>query len=169
MSKKEGSWSGMRKYLEQEMLAEEWKGRVRYHCTTCVNMDGCRLFEVYIDGQCFKRFSWETVNCYFIDMNYVEKQRPMDHIEYWDGFWRLMNEHPMETRTEYTDKEFCDALAAYRNSDIQTSIHSDNPIVLMFALFDRRVGKRTLEKLKAEMPDRPEWIQALYRMRVGIQ
>ena len=45
----EGSWSGMRKYLEKEMLAESLKGRVRYWCTTYPGMNGCRVFEIFID------------------------------------------------------------------------------------------------------------------------
>ena len=49
MSEFLGSWSGMRKYLEQEMLAESLKGRVRYGCTTYVGMDGAHVFEVCID------------------------------------------------------------------------------------------------------------------------
>lgn len=61
------SWSGMRKYLEKEMLAESLQGRVRYNCTTYVGMDGCRIFEVFLDGKLFKQFSWETVNSYFIE------------------------------------------------------------------------------------------------------
>lgn len=44
----EGSWSGMRKYLEKDMLADCLKGRVRYGCTTYVGMDGWRIFEVFI-------------------------------------------------------------------------------------------------------------------------
>ena len=68
-----GSWSGMRKYLEQEMLAESLKGRVRYGCTSYVGMDGCRIFEVCIDKEQLKRFSWETVNSYFFDNGYTYK------------------------------------------------------------------------------------------------
>ena len=66
MSKILGSWSGMRKYLEREMIADSLQGRVRYNCTTYVGMDGCRVFEVFIDNKSIKRFSWETVNTYFI-------------------------------------------------------------------------------------------------------
>lgn len=39
MGKILGSQSGMRKYLEQEMLAESLKGRVRYGCTAYPGMD----------------------------------------------------------------------------------------------------------------------------------
>ena len=66
----EGSWSGMRKYLEKEILADSLKGRVRYGCTTYVGMDGCKIFEVCIDDKQVKRFSWETVNNYFIEKGY---------------------------------------------------------------------------------------------------
>ena len=167
MGKAEGSWSGMRRYLEQEMLTPAWQGRVRYHCSTAVGMDGCRLFEVYLDNVCFKRFSWETVNSWFIQTGAVEKPSPMTVPEYWFGFWSLLEQYPMEKRPEYTDDEFSGALEEYRNSDIQKSIRSPNPLVVMFALFDRRVGKRTLERLKDEMAGRPEWLRELYRIRTG--
>ena len=70
MGKALGSWSGMRKYLEQEMLADSLHGRIRYGCTSYVGMDGCRIFEVCVDGVQVKRFSWETVNTYFINSGY---------------------------------------------------------------------------------------------------
>lgn len=38
MAKPLGSWSGIRTYLEQDMLAECLKNRVRYSCTTFVGM-----------------------------------------------------------------------------------------------------------------------------------
>ena len=62
MGKILGSFSGMRKYLEKEMLAPALLDRVRYGCTHFVGMDNCRVFEVAVDGQTVKRFSWETVN-----------------------------------------------------------------------------------------------------------
>ena len=66
MKKAEGSWSGMRKYLEKEMLAPSLYGRVRYNCTAYVGMDGCHIYELYMDDNLTKQFSWETVNSYFI-------------------------------------------------------------------------------------------------------
>ncbi|MBR3867929.1 MAG: hypothetical protein IKM66_01305 [Clostridia bacterium] len=44
------SWSKMRKYLEQEMLAESLQGRIRFNCTSYVNMDGMHIFEIFVDG-----------------------------------------------------------------------------------------------------------------------
>ena len=155
----------MRKYLESELLADSLRGRVRYNCTAYVGMDGCHVFEIYFDNKIFKRFSWETVNSYFLDMKYAEKTEPMSISEYWDGFWDLMEKYPMNTRTEYTDNEFAKALETYRNTDIMECIRSDDPIVRMFAILDRRVGKRTLEKIADNIDSEPNWLQEVYAFR----
>lgn len=168
VSKVLGSWSGMRKYLEQEMLAESLKGRVRYGCTSYVGMDGCCVFEVCIDGKTIKRFSLETVNSFFIDNGYKINKNPSGMGEYWEEFWTLLDKYSITDRSEYTDEEFCDALEKYRNQDIQKSIYSDNPLIRMFAILDRRVGKRTLAKLKSECDAQPKWLQQFYLLRFAV-
>lgn len=169
MKKALGSWSAMRKYLEQEMMASSLCGRIRYNCTTYVGMDGFCVFEVFVDGECFKRFSWETVNSYFINNGYAKKTKPMDTRDYWMGFHKKLSEYPIYARTEYTDEEFCEALKEYRNNSIQESVYSSNPIVLMFAVFDKRVGKRTLEVIKERMKSQPKWLQVLYQIRIDSE
>ena len=169
MSKILGSWSGMRKYLEKEMLAEVLIGRVRYGCTSYVGMDGCHVFELCIDGKQIKRFSLETVNSYYIDNGYNSNKNPHGTVEYWTGFWPLLNKYSVTDRTEYTDEEFCDALEKYRNQDIQKSLCSNNPLIRMFAILDRRVGKRTLTKLKSEVDNQPQWLQQIYLLRINAE
>lgn len=164
-----GSWGGMRKYLEQDMLAESLKDRIRYGCTAYVGMDGCRIFEVCIDGVQVKRFSWETVNTYFIDNGYTQNPNPSGISEYWSEFLALLDKYPLEQRTEYTDEEFCHALKVYRNQDIQDSISYPNPLVRMFAVLDRRVGKRTLQKIKDIIEDQPEWLRQFYVLRLTAE
>ena len=163
MKKALGSWSGMRKYLEKEMLADCLRGRVRYNCTRYVGMDDCHIYEIFVDGKLVRQFSWETVNSWFLRQGMTEIQDPYGIREYWAEFWRLLEATPMDKRTEYTDGEFCDALAAYRNQKIGQSLASENPLVRMFAILDRRVGKRTLEKL--EPPKQPEWLARFYALR----
>lgn len=156
----------MRKYLEKEMLADSLKGRIRYGCTTYVGMDGCRIFEICVDGEQVKRFSWETVNTYFIGQ---KLKKPSGIGEYWEEFWTLLDNHPITDRTEYTDGEFCEALEMYRNQDILRSIYSDDPLVRMFAVLDRRIGKRTLAKLKNEHGSQPTWLQQIYCLRFSAE
>lgn len=169
MSKILGSWSGMRKYLEQEMLAESLHGRIRYGCTTYTGMDDCHIFEICVDGKQIKQFSWETVNSYFVEMGYKENKEQGFLNGYWDGFWELLERYSVNKRTEYTDAEFCDALEQYRNQDIQESIKSDDPLVRMFAILDRRVGKRTLIRIRDEAAEFPLWLQQIYRLRTDAE
>ena len=100
MGKYEGSWSGMRRYLEHDMLAPCLYGRVRYGCTAYVGMDGSRIFEICIDGRPVKHFSLETVNTWFLDNGYRPGPRPVGLGEYWDGLWMLLDEVPRSRRTE---------------------------------------------------------------------
>lgn len=167
MSKILGSWSATRKYLEKEMLAESLSGRVRYNCTAYPGMGDCHIFEIYIDDKLLKQFSLETVNTYFIKQGYKTKDTGLSGVgEYWEGFQELLDAYPMESRTEYTDDEFSFALNTYRNQNIQESVNSFNPIVRMFAMLDRRVGKRTLEKKKDVVYLQPEWLQKIYNLRM---
>lgn len=171
MGKTLGSWSGMRKYLEQEMLADSMKGRIRYNCTTYVGMDGCKIFEVFLDDKVVKQFSWETVQSYFHRTGLVERQdtKFSSTAEYWNGFWETLEKIPMSERTEYTDGEFCSALEAYRNSDISVSQTSTDPIQKMFAALDRRTGKRTLQKIKEDLDSNPEWLNSIIRERLKAE
>lgn len=162
-----GSWSGMRKYLEQEMLADALKGRIRYGCTAYVGMDGFRIFEICIDGEPVKRFSCETVNSYFIDNGYKENNAPIGTQEYWAEYWDLLDQYDLNNRTEYTDREFCEALEIYRSQTIQDSIRSDHPLVRMFAILDRCLGKRSLARLKEQLPLQPQWLQQFYSLRLS--
>lgn len=155
----------MRKYLEQEMLAECMKGRIRYNCASYPDMDGKCIIEIFIDGKLTKQFSCETVNTYFGKNGYKSISNPYGSIEYRVGFFALLHRVPLESRTEYTDEEFCDALKNYRNSSAESSFFSENPIERMFAVFDRRIGKRRLLSTKSDLNDQPQWLQDFYRLR----
>lgn len=171
MAKIEGSWSGMRKYLEQEMLAPALRGRIRWGCEAYPDMDGKHVFSLVIDGVVFKRFSWETLNAWFLaqGLKSEENAHPQGRRAYWMEFWELKNRIPPKDRADYTDEEFCDALAAYRNQPIAGSVGSADPLVRMFALLDRRCGKRTLARLAPEMTAQPVWLQALYQLRCAAE
>ena len=172
MGKILASWIGMRKYLEQEMIADCLKGRVRYNCTAYAGMDGCKIFEIFIDKKLVKQFSWETVNTYFINNGLSvagNRKQPSGTAEYWEGFWEALDRVPMSSRTEYTDDEFCKALEQYRNQPIQSSIYSEDPLVRMFAVLDRRIGKRTLKSLAGKENIHPEWLKRFYKLRYDAE
>ena len=132
-------------------------------------MDDCKVFEICIDGKQVKRFSWETINTYFIKNGYKKNSNPIGKGEYWAEFWELLDHTPLESRTEYTGEEFCEALEQYRNQDIRFSIHSQNLLVKMFAVLDRRVGKRTLLNLEGSVINHSEWLQQFYQLRITAE
>ena len=165
----EGSWSGMRKYLEENMLAESLRGRVRYNCTQYAGMEDWHIFEIYIDNRLEKRFSLTEVNSYFISNGYKKDEKPFGELEYWSDFNSILDSVPIQERTEYTDSEFCDALEKYRNQSIDASLDSDNPIEIMFAVLDRRTGKRTLDKYKDSFMNQPQWLQKIFSIRADAK
>jgi hypothetical protein len=63
------------------------------------------------------------------------------------------------------DANFIDSLTIFLKTDVSASLHSDNYLLRVFAYMDRRVGKRTLVKIKDEVEKLPEWVKQFYRIR----
>ncbi|MBR3909189.1 MAG: hypothetical protein IKJ50_05685, partial [Clostridia bacterium] len=98
-----------------------------------------------------------------------ENKKQFGIHEYWHEFWSLVDKFDINNRSEYTDDEFCDALACYRLQDIKENIASDNPLIRMFAVLDRRLGKRRLQKLKTEISKQPLWLRQFYELRISAE
>lgn len=62
--------------------------------------------------------------------------------------------------------DFTNAIFEYKNSNIIDSINSNNMLVRMLAVMNRRVGKRTLLKLANEIDKQPNWLAFFYRLRL---
>nr|WP_244282095.1 hypothetical protein [Maledivibacter halophilus] len=39
----------------------------------------------------------------------------------------------------------------------------------LFSILDRRIGKRTLYKLKSEVNDQQEWLKQFYELRLDVE
>lgn len=149
---KEGSWKGMKKRLERDYLCEKLQGRVQYHCEVYPKWsDGSACFHVMLDGVTIKKFGFFASS--------ARLGWPHGHI----------GSIPMSARDEYSDEEFAESLAAYRNQPIADSLNSPNPIQRMFAIVDRRVGKRTLQRMAMNVNDQPEWLRTLYLARMAAE
>lgn len=163
MGKILGSWSGMRKYLEKEMLADSLQGRIQYVCTSYPNMDDFKIFEIRVDGKMQKQFSWETAA-----FRKYHGQKNVNVNEAWHEFHIQIGKQ-LDSKEDFADEEFCDALALYRSLPIGEAIACENLLVRMFAILDRRVGKRTLEKLSENVGEQPEWLQYFYLLRFNAE
>lgn len=62
-----------------------------------------------------------------------------------------------------------DAIREYKELPIVKSIVSQNPVVRMFAIMDRRIGKRTLKKLAKEVDKQPKWLNFFYKLRLDSE
>lgn len=61
---------------------------------------------------------------------------------------------------------FYNAFHVYQNSNIDDNLISSDPVVKLFAILDKRVGKRRLLKIIPEIEKQPEWLQPFYRLRI---
>lgn len=61
--------------------------------------------------------------------------------------------------------DFINSVTIYLKTDIATSIHSDNYLLRIFSYMDRRIGKRTLIKIKEEVDSLPDWVKQFYQIR----
>ena len=154
---KEGSWMAMKKYLEQEMICTCLRGRISYQ------------LDVY------SRFG-STGNCVTISLDdtpFLKADFMYAHAQLLKNGMICEGQHvwdvPMSARDVYDDTEVMDALRMYRNQTIQDSLGSDNPIVRLFAIVDRRVGKRTLVKMRSQIEAQPAWLQTVYRARYSAE
>lgn len=161
-----GSWSGMRKYLEGDMLADSLKGRVRWECASLAGMNSISAFEVYVDDALAKCFSMETVACAACGPRAPGEKRDMK--QFWEAYW-AQKALPLEERNEFDDEDFSLALAEYRCLDAHEAITSDDPVVRMFAVLDRRIGKRTLERLAGTLEEQPAWLRPFYHLRMNAE
>jgi len=174
------SWSGIRKRLEQDLLSESLRGRVRYFITkyTKAHDEEARM-AIVVDG---KEVIKANVFDFYKAMNPVYDQLKIEHnvekrvVSYENGF-EILNDNENNEIEDLAEKRLVnegvfavysitDALDIYLHQSIDKSLQSDNPVVRMFAVLDRRVGKRTLDKLKGEIDKQPEWLQFFYKLRI---
>lgn len=162
MSRK--SWSATRRWLEEEMLCPALRGRIRYHCTKYPGMDGSGIFTIFVDDKPFKRFSMETVAAAL----HLDEEEILP-CAFWSGYWDEISHTPLAQRREFDDSEFASALEQYRSIPITESHADKHPIVRMFAILDRRVGKRTLRKIRDTLDEQPNWVKPFILLRLEAE
>lgn len=87
---------------------------------------------------------------------------------------RLSQEHPFmdETALEwglFDQRSFYQAFAEFDNQDIDASLVSENLLVRIMALLDRRVGKRRLVAMRASMQTAPPILRFFYALRLEAE
>lgn len=159
------SWSAMRKVLEQDNICESLKGRIQYFATryrrshdeegrVAIRLDGEEILEsCFYDWNIKRDEAWNEIN--------VTLGRKTNYAE--SG---IQMELGALDKGGFDQYSFYDAFYVYINNDIDSSLKSPNPIVRLFAVMDKRVGKRRLQQLLPELESQPEWLQIFYRLRI---
>jgi len=65
----------------------------------------------------------------------------------------------------YSQVEFIETVNLYFNSSIEECMRTQNPVVKILVILDRRIGKRTLLNLKESIGDEEEIVKYLYKLR----
>jgi len=71
----------------------------------------------------------------------------------------------VEEQDIFSQYDFLEAAKRFLNAPIEESLRSDDSIIKILALIDRRVGKRTLNMLKESINHESELVRYFYRLR----
>ena len=149
-------WSKIRDKLEKEYLADSLKGRIRYFATAYrESHDGDKgRAAIYLDGK--PVISGST---------YVQWEKP-------DHSYAIEYRGPEDTDLKngwFDQYDFYLSFEEYDNQSIEASLNSRNQLVRIFAVLDRRAGKRTLCKLKDRIDNESEIFRLFYAIRTEAE
>lgn len=160
------TWSGIRKKLETDYLCPALRGRVQYFAATYSRSpDHEGRAAIRVDGV-------EVLKSSYYAYAPVFWQRQ-------DALRRAGEAGPegacAAAQAQVLDEGLFDQrffYAAFREFDsqsIERSLFSGNPLVRIFALLDRRVGKRRLAALEQDMDRELTWVRPFYRLRMAAE
>ncbi|MBX4268435.1 SF0329 family protein [Clostridium estertheticum] len=161
-------WSKVKKNLES-FICEALKNRVDFFVVNYKKADdGMGRAYITVDKK-------EVLNmCTFIAERrqyaiYDELRFPDENysVDDYDTNRRIDYKAHELTKKEgiFCQYDFFEALEFYFSASIEKSLISDNMLVKIFALIDKRTGKRTLEKLKDTIKNEVEIINYFYKLR----
>ncbi len=173
-------WSNIRKRLEQEFLCEKLRGRVQYFFTYYHNApDDYGRVAVRIDGVEVVRAN--PYNEFMVVDEIINDFHEKQNIPFreWDGKHMLNEKECMEIEEEAaleaiklgkaSSYDVVSAFEEYMNIPLEEAINSDNYIYRMLAIMDRRIGKRTLIKMKEGYEELPDWLKVFYKLRFEVE
>ncbi len=147
------SWGGLQKQMN-DLLCDALKGRISYYHTKYRQAHNAwGRAAINFDGNDLVNFSWVEMCARDSDLFSTHKSYKALETEKWIPEGTLC------------DEDFINSITAYLDTDVAASLHADNYLLRVFAYMDRRVGKRTLLKIREEAESLPEWVRQFYRIR----
>ncbi len=152
------SWSNLKKQMN-DLLCASLKGKISYFYTSYHEVHNAygRATILYNKKEVVA-FSWVEMYAQEQEVSQLYSEgKAVSYGELENGKWM--------TECKLCDADFIHSLTIYLKTDIAAALHSDNYLLRIFAYLDRRVGKRTLIKIKDEVEALPEWVQQFYQLR----
>ena len=172
------SWSGLKKQLES-LLCDSLKDRISYFYTTYREVrKAYGRASINYDKKELVSFSWDIGYQQWADEYKFLNDNNIDasHFPNAEDMWQkqlevqrnLAKEKWMPNGT-LCETDFIYSASAYVNTDIAEALRSENYLLRVLAYMDRRVGKRTLIKIRDEAEKMPEWAKRFYKIRLEAE
>jgi len=128
-------WSKIRKQLN-DLTCDALKNRVDFHASNYRMHEGIGRTYITVDGK-------EVYNMCSLRRDYYGDKK--------EGV--------------YAQEEFGEAIQSFTNSPFDEMIHSDNTLIKILVLLDRRLGKRRLADLKTVVEKSEDIVKFFYKLR----
>ena len=158
------TWSGMRKKLEREYLAESLRGHIQYYATSYRKSHDH-------EGRAAIRYDGKEIikGCYW---NNWMKAGLFPRDEKWERRMAVENAYMDDVALKlgvFDQRCFYRAFEEFEHQSIEESLVSNNLIIRIFAILDRRIGKRRLLLMQETINDEPEIFQEFFAIRANAE
>lgn len=152
------SWSNLKKQME-DLLCDALKDKISYFYTSYHEVHNAygRAAINYFKKE-IVAFSWSQMYEQESDVSEL-------FLEGKDISYDNLEKEKWMPECKLCEGDFINSLTIYLKTDIASSLNSDNYILRVLAYLDRRVGKRTLIKIKDDVEKLPEWVKQFYLIR----
>ena len=152
------SWSNLKKQMN-DLLCDSLKDKISYFYTSYHEVHNAYgRATINYNKKEMVAFSWVEMYAQEREVSQLYQEgKKVSYGELEKGKWI--------PECKLCDADFINSLTIYLKTDIAISLHSDNYLLRVFAYMDRRVGKRTLIKIKDDVEKLPDWVKQFYRIR----
>ena len=158
------SWLGLNNWLK-DSLCEEFRDRISYFLTRYHKVhDTYGRAAILLDGKELVCFSW--IERYRQEWEVSEKHQENESMDWYQLREELKPQ--WDENCTYCDFDFLNGVLEFRNLSVQDALDSENYIVKILGILDRRVGKRTLDKIRqsGEYLQYPAWVRQFFELRL---
>lgn len=160
------SWGTQKKWLEGN-LCQELSGRVTFFLTRYHKVhDAYGRAAIRVDGAERAIFSWIEMCHQETGLNELwrrEGKPPYDM----EGLRETLKPE-WDGNCTWCELDFLSAALKFRSMPIQDALASDDYIIKVLAIMDRRVGTRTLQRIAEDGAylQYPDWVKQFYLLRL---